>query len=139
MNGTQTVRRRTARKAVIVAVALLILVVGYVSSWLAVSKAAGAGLISGQLADRLRPVFNPIFVYTQSELIGAEQLRALWWKINPMRVSQNEYATVYSSTDAMVLAPPDLHGIIAPPGIQTGRAIGPMPAPQAAAAIVPPR
>jgi hypothetical protein len=134
MDGVGPRKRRTTRRVTLVAVCLLLLLVGYVSTWLAVSRATGEKLIHWRTAERMRPVFVPILAYSQADYPGAESLRSLWWSANPM-LSQNELgATVLTMTDAIGLAPPDSTGMPCPPGFRVGGSVSPaMPASRFAA------
>jgi len=130
MDAPRTRKRRIARAAALVVVVPLLLIAGYVSSWLTFSRAAGEGLISGRTAERIRPVFNPIFLYLQADLPGGGQLYALWWKLNPIGLSQHHSITrqtlySYIVTDAIHLAPVDSRGAIIPvrPEIPEGGAL----------------
>jgi hypothetical protein len=76
-------------------------------------------LISGRTSERIRPVFNPIFLYLQSDLLGARELHALWWQLNPIGVETHYMLTgqthfTYVVSNAMNLAPVDKNGSIVP-------------------------
>lgn len=127
MATNRSCNRRIARTVVLVVVVPVFMIAAYVSSWLTLSMAGRAGLLSERALWRIRPVFDPIFLYVQMELPGSGQLFSLWWKLNPIGVEQHHMITgqttySYVGNSAMNLAPPNNRGAIAavlpepPPG-----------------------
>jgi hypothetical protein len=102
-------RRRIVRRAVMAVAAFVLLPVGYVALWLAVSAAAGNGLIGEGVARSLRPVFLPLILYCDDmSRPGACRLSELWWRTNPLRTRRGNGVTYHDYTSAHVFAPEDL-------------------------------
>jgi len=104
-------RRRILRRILIAAAIPLLLVLGYIGTWLAVSRAEHDGLISIQTVQIVRPAFAPLLSYGESDRPGAGLLRQLWWMVNP------PVWQVFSSGsgDAVVTGKFVLNSPIAPP------------------------
>ena len=117
MDGNRSRKRRLVRVGMLVVVAPLLLLSGFVSTWMSVSKAADKGLIDYRILTRVRPAFQPILAYSQADYPGAGALRELWWQVNSM-VQPNEFGhdTVFRPTCALVLAPPEPGGNVVPTG-----------------------
>jgi hypothetical protein len=58
-------------------------VLGYIGTWLAVSRAEHDGFITAQTVQIVRPAFVPLISYGESDRPGAGLLRELWWMVNP--------------------------------------------------------
>jgi len=58
----------------------------YVAAWLAFSRSAHHGTISGSTVVKVAPAFGPIRDYSGSDLPGSRQLYELWWRLNPVIV-----------------------------------------------------
>ncbi|MFO1094574.1 MAG: hypothetical protein U0992_14910 [Planctomycetaceae bacterium] len=80
---TATRSRRIVRRVVMVLAVVVLLVVWYVGVWVGASRAGKARLISRNTTKVIRPVFEPIISYTDSDRPGAELLFKMWWKLNP--------------------------------------------------------
>jgi hypothetical protein len=80
---TEPRKRRNTRRVALTLSALLLLPVWYAGAWLGVSRAVKARLISKNTAHSIRPVFEPIISYTDSDRPGSEFLFQMWWKLNP--------------------------------------------------------
>lgn len=110
-------RRRLIRGAAYITLIPVLLVAGYISSWLMVSWCVHEGVIDARMARRVSFMYAPILMYTDADCPGADGLRRAWWTVNPMLTSQNEFGTVYSTTDAVILAPSRSERFAMPPGI----------------------
>ena len=106
-----TRRRRIVRRVLVAAAVPVLLVLGYVGTWLAVSRAEHNGYITFQTVQTARPVFTPLISYGESDRPGAGLLRELWWMVNP------PVWQVFSSGsgDAVVTGSFVLNSPIAPP------------------------
>lgn len=82
-NPTPIPHRRLARRIALLIAGCVLLVSSYVSTWLAVSRAAYDGIISGAVAASVAPVFRPIVWYCEHDWIGVDSLQRLWWRLNP--------------------------------------------------------
>jgi len=67
----------------VVAAIPVLLVLGYVGTWLAVSRAEHDGYITAQTVQIARPAFAPLVSYGESDRPGAGLLCRLWWLVNP--------------------------------------------------------
>lgn len=76
-------KRRVVRTVALTAGVALILVNGYVGSWMAFSHAAHHRYISPALTNAAAPLFEPIAGYCKAGFPGAATLGAMWWKVNP--------------------------------------------------------
>jgi hypothetical protein len=103
-----TRKRRIARTVLLILALPLLLLTGYVSTWIAVSKAARENLISSSTALALRPVFAPLIRFSDTEYPGGTGLNRLWWGINPRRVVTKGNVQIEYATSALALAPSDL-------------------------------
>lgn len=61
---------------------VLMLPVWYVAAWLAVSRVARQGFVSGTVAANVSPAFAPIRRYSGSDLPGGHWLYSSWWRMN---------------------------------------------------------
>jgi hypothetical protein len=82
-DARMTRRRHIVRRVVLAAAVPLLLLCGYIGTWLAVSRAEHDGFISIQTVRTVRPVFAPLLGYSESNRPGARILRELWWLVNP--------------------------------------------------------
>jgi hypothetical protein len=78
-----TRRRRIVRRVVLTVAVPLLLLCGYVGTWLAVSRAEHDSFISIRTVQAVRPAFAPLVSYSESDRPGAGTLRELWWLVNP--------------------------------------------------------
>jgi hypothetical protein len=72
---------------------VVLLLSGYVSAWLAVSRSDKYGIDIDH--ERLVPVFDPVIRYADSDLPGATALSDLWWSINPEGVTSHSWPLTY--------------------------------------------
>src|SRR5262245_60193839 len=72
--------RRIVTRAVMVVAVVVLLEVGYVSAWIAATKASDYGTVSD--AEFFLPVFRPLIQYADSDLPGGTALSDLWWLAN---------------------------------------------------------
>jgi hypothetical protein len=108
MVGTPTRQRRIVRSLVLVVVAPLLLIAGYISTWLVVSRAARENLIGSNTALNLRPAFAPLIRFCDTEYPGGVALNGLWWRVNPRHVVHKNGMRIEFATSALALAPSDL-------------------------------
>ena len=120
-----TRHRRIVRWGLLGVCGILLLPVWYVLTWLAVSRAAGDGLIGNSTATFIRPAFLPLIRYCDQPRPGARTLSELWWRTNPLHELHKAPGTyiqpanplwrdtgiVYKPTNAHVLCPNDLEEI----------------------------
>jgi len=73
-------KRRIVRTVKLAALAVVLLPVTYVLSWLVLSRAVNQGLVSSDFAQWGRPVYRPLILYCDLQQPGAGTLTNLWWK-----------------------------------------------------------
>lgn len=121
-------RRHLVIRYSLLTVGLIVLLpIWYVLAWLAVSRAAGDGLIGNGTVTLVRPVFLPLIRYCDQPRPFAESLSALWWQTNPLLVFRNQAPSpfdlkvVYKPTNAHVLCPSDLTDVQFETAMPTGQ------------------
>jgi hypothetical protein len=111
-------KRRIVRTVVLMLALPLLLLTGYVSTWIAVSKSARENFISQNTALTLRPAFAPLIRFCDSESPGGAELNRLWWTINPRKIVGNGDVQMEYATSALALAPSDLTVFGLVPGVE---------------------
>jgi len=101
-------RRKIIRRVALIIALPIVLMSAYVSTWLAVSKAARENLISSNTALALRPAFTPLITFSDTQFPGGAELNGLWWSVNPRKVVYNGDVRIEFATSALALAPSDL-------------------------------
>jgi hypothetical protein len=76
-------RPRIIRRAVM-ALAVVVLLPGwYVASWLSISRLADEGFVSRGTTNTIRPAFEPVLLYCECGMPGADVLTKTYWAVNP--------------------------------------------------------
>src|SRR5262245_26280404 len=73
---------RIVRRIVMTLAVVVLLVVGYVGSWLAVSRAVNHRTINADAGAWLRLVFKPLILYCDLKQPGSDTLHRLWWAVS---------------------------------------------------------
>jgi len=107
MDGKRSRKRRVVRAMMLSLLIPLLLLAGYISTWIAVSRAARENFLSQDVILTLRPVFAPLIRFCESESPGGAELNRFWWRINPRKVVQLGDSWIEDATSALVLAPSD--------------------------------
>jgi len=102
-----TRRHRIVRRAVMALVVVVLLPIGYVGVWLAISRAEHDGHIGRATVQGIRPAFVPLVRYCESELPGSDVLGEMWWLVNPPKIETGKSgALTFKYVTTPQLAPP---------------------------------
>ena len=82
MNMTASTKQRIRRCAVLAAIAIVLLPVAYVASWLGVSRAVNTGTVGIGFGEAVRPAFKPLILYCDLQKPGTDTLHRLWWSVS---------------------------------------------------------
>ena len=71
---------RVARRTWLAVIAVVLLPLAYLLTWLVLSRAVNHGVVSPGVAQWIRPVYRPLILYCDLRKPGSVTLTSLWWE-----------------------------------------------------------